>query len=255
MLHRIVGTSWSGRSRVTLVHGFTQTLASWDEVAAWLDKAGVEVVQVDLPGHGGSAGLRLGFGETALALGGAGGRGCYAGYSMGGRLCLRLALERPDLVSSLVLIGASPGLADAADRAARRDADGRLADDVLEAGTADFLERWLAQPLLQMTQPPESDLIARRTNPPEGLSYALRELGTGRQEPLWDRLGELAMPVLLVVGEHDGKFRAIAERMAGAIGERATLAVVEGAGHAVPLDRPAACARLIADHALHDATR
>src|ERR671912_22925 len=46
--------------RVVLVHGFTQTLASWEAVGERL--AGrFEVVRVDLPGHGGSGGVRVGF--------------------------------------------------------------------------------------------------------------------------------------------------------------------------------------------------
>ena len=241
--------------RVTLVHGFTQTVRSWDGVAGRLEQEGFEVVRVDLPGHGGSVAVRLGFREAALALGEAGGPGCYVGYSMGGRLCLRLALERPDLVTSLVLIGASPGLSDPEEREARRKADAFLAEDVLDRGTASFLEGWTAQPLFEGTRLPPEDLTARRANPPEGLAYALRELGSGSQDPLWGRLGELAMPVLIVVGERDAKFRAVAERMRAAIGERARVAVVHGAGHAVPLDRTEACARLIAEAAAHAATR
>ena len=57
--------------------------------------------------------------------------------------------------------------------------------------------------------------------------------------PLWDRLGELTMPVTLVVGERDAKFRAIAERMG------APVVVVPGAGHAVHLEAPAAVAAAI----------
>ena len=46
-------------------------------------------------------------------------RATYVGYSQGGRLCLQLALDRPDLVDELVLVSASPGIADDAERAAR----------------------------------------------------------------------------------------------------------------------------------------
>jgi 2-succinyl-6-hydroxy-2,4-cyclohexadiene-1-carboxylate synthase len=173
---------------------------------------------------------------------------------MGGRLCLRLALDHPDLVRALVLIGASPGLADPAERAERRRSDARLAADLESSGTSDFLERWLAQPLFKTTTPPPHDLAARRANSPAGLAYVLRTLGTGAQDPLWDRLPELAMPVLLVAGELDAKFRAIAERMAAAIGPSASTAWVAGAGHAVLLDQPEACARLIAETAAHAAT-
>jgi 2-succinyl-6-hydroxy-2,4-cyclohexadiene-1-carboxylate synthase len=236
------------------VHGFTQTRRSWDEVAVHLEDR-FELVRVDLPGHGASSEVRLDFAEAASAIGDAGGPATYVGYSMGGRLCLRLAVDRPDLVRALVLIGASPGLADPAAREERRRSDARLAADLEANGTGEFLVRWLAQPLFEATTPRPADLEARRANSPQGLAYAQRTLGTGNQDPLWDRLAELTMPVLLVAGEADAKFRGIAERMAGEIGASAKTAWVEGAGHAVILDQPAACARLIAATAAHAATR
>jgi pimeloyl-ACP methyl ester carboxylesterase len=60
-------------------------------------------------------------------------------------------------------------------------------------------------------------------------------------EPLWDRLPELAVPVTLVVGERDEKFRAIAERMRKRLPD-AQVTVVPGAGHAVHLEDPEAVA-------------
>lgn len=238
--------------RVVLVHGFTQTGRSWDEVAAAL--TGVELARVDLPGHGGSAQVRLKFAETAAAIGDAGARAVYVGYSMGGRLCLRLAVDRPDLVSALVLVGASPGLVDAGERERRRRSDFRLATDLVECGTEDFLHHWLAQPMFETLEPRAAELAARRTNPPEGLASALRELGTGAQEPLWHRLGELGMPVVLVAGERDAKFVDLARRMAAQMGANARTVFVADAGHAVHLDRPGACAELVQD-VVDDVTR
>ena len=84
----------------------------------------------------------------------------------------------------------------------------------------------------------------RLRNTPAGLAAALRGIGTGAMTPLWDRLGELAMPVLLIVGEGDAKFRALGERMAAAI-PAAELAVVPDAGHAVHLEAPDAVAAVI----------
>jgi len=250
--------------RVVLVHGFTQTARSWDDVAARLEaQGGYDVVRVELPGHGAASDRRLDFVDAAHAIGDEGGAGVYAGYSMGGRLCLRLALDRPEVVRALVLFGASPGLEDADDRTARRRSDARLAGDLESGGIREFLDRWLAQPLFETMAATASghaagrraDLAARRTNSPAGLAYALRTLGTGSQDPLWDRLPELAMPVTMVAGESDPKFRAIAERMAAAIGPVARTAWVSGAGHAVILDQPDACADLIAAAAGHAATR
>jgi pimeloyl-ACP methyl ester carboxylesterase len=85
----------------------------------------------------------------------------------------------------------------------------------------------------------------RRRNTPAGLASALRGLGTAALPSVWERLGELSMPVTLIAGERDGKFRAIAEEMATAIPD-AEVVVVGGAGHAVHLEAPAHVARIIA---------
>jgi pimeloyl-ACP methyl ester carboxylesterase len=81
---------------------------------------------------------------------------------------------------------------------------------------------------------------------PAGLARALRGLGTGALPSLWNRLGELEMPVSLVVGERDPKFRELAQRMAEGIA-RARVHVVAGAGHAVHLEAPERVAELIAE--------
>ena len=237
MLHVVEEGVAGAGSRVVLVHGFTQTLRSWDPLAARL-AARRPVARVDLPGHGGSAAVRLDFVETTAALGAVGGEAAYVGYSLGGRLCLRLTLDRPDLVAALVLIGASPGLADPAERAARKEADEALAAAIQRAGTGAFLERWLAAPPFASLRPAPADVAARRANPPEGLAAALRLLGTGVQDPLWDRLGELRPPVLLVAGAEDAKFAVLARQMAEGIGASAEVALIPGAGHAAHLEQP-----------------
>jgi 2-succinyl-6-hydroxy-2,4-cyclohexadiene-1-carboxylate synthase len=242
-LHRVVGGRRAG-GRVVLVHGFTQTLAAWGPVGRRL--AGRrQVVRVDLPGHGASGAVRVGFGEAAGLVGEAGGAGVYVGYSLGGRLCLRLALDRPDLVRGLVLVGASPGIADPGARAARRDADEALAAGIERDGVAVFLDRWLAGPLFAGLPEEAAGRRDRLANTPEGLAYALRRLGTGAQEPLWGRLAGLRPPTLLVAGALDAKFAGIAHDMAAAAGTGARVALVAGAGHAVPLERPDAMAALV----------
>ncbi|MDQ4070622.1 MAG: alpha/beta fold hydrolase [Actinomycetota bacterium] len=233
------------RQRLVLVHGFTQTLRSWDAITAPL--AGMsEVVRVDLPGHGGSSQVDLDFVATAAAIGDAGGTATYVGYSMGGRLSLRLAVDRPDRVRALVLIGASPGLADDGERAGRRASDEALAAEIEGSSTASFLQRWLAQPMFSGLRPEPADLEARLANRPAGLATALRRLGTGAQEPLWDRLGELSMPVLAVTGREDAKFATVAEEMVGAIGANAEAVTLAGAGHAAHLERPRSFCQLLA---------
>ena len=135
------------------------------------------------------------------------------------------------------------GLADPAERAARRAADEALAQRIEAIGVEAFACEWGAQPLFA-GQPERVAAAAhadRLRNTPEGLAAALRGLGTGAMQPLWDRLPELALPVTLVVGERDEKFRAIAERMAARL-PAARVVVVDGAGHAAHLEAPQALA-------------
>lgn len=222
--------------RIVLLHGFTQTGACWGPLATGL-AAEHEVVAVDLPGHGGSGAIEVGIESGTTLIAAAGGAATYVGYSMGGRFALRLALDRPDVVERLVLIGASPGLADADERAARRASDDALAAKVEAVGVEAFVRDWLALPLFAGIPHELRFETERCTNTAAGLASSLRLAGTGAQEPLWDRLGELAMPVLLVTGADDTKFTAIAATMAAAI-SNAEHVVVDGAGHTVHLERP-----------------
>ncbi|MGA9859390.1 MAG: 2-succinyl-6-hydroxy-2,4-cyclohexadiene-1-carboxylate synthase [Solirubrobacteraceae bacterium] len=233
---------------VVLLHGFTNTGASWSGVAAQLPQ-NYRPLSPDIRGHGASSDRRpvslAGVLEDLAALDAP--RFALAGYSMGGRLALHAALVMPERVQRLVLIGASPGLADADDRAARRAADEALADEVEQLSIEQFATRWARTPVLA-GQPP--DVLAsvhaqRLANTPAGLAAALRGLGTGALPSLWDRLPELEIDVELVVGERDEKFRAVAERMLGAL-PAGRLTVVPGAGHAVHLEAPAAVAEVIA---------
>jgi 2-succinyl-6-hydroxy-2,4-cyclohexadiene-1-carboxylate synthase len=232
----LASTARGTGERIVLVHGFTQTGRSWDRVAARLS-ATWEVVTVDAPGHAASATIRADLPEAAEMLGATGGPATYLGYSMGGRLCLHLALARPELVRRLVLVSATAGIEDPGERAARRQADEQLAASIERDGLDAFLDRWLALPLFATLPRDAAGLEERRQNTAEGLATSLRLTGTGTQDSLWDRLGDLTMPVLLVAGELDARFVGIAERMAGLI-PGSSLEVVAEAGHSVHLERP-----------------
>lgn len=229
--------------RLVLVHGFTQTARSWSSLAKELADQ-FEVLSVDAPGHGGAADVRADVTQAAQLVGEVGGPATYVGYSMGGRICLRLAIDSPQLVRRLVLISATAGIEDPAEREARRQHDEELASSVERDGVDVFVDRWVAQPLLAgLADPGVAD---RRRNTMAGLASSLRLAGTGAMEPVWDRLPELAMPVLLVAGERDTKFVALAERMAALI-PHSELVIVAGSGHTVHLERADAFVALLAD--------
>jgi 2-succinyl-6-hydroxy-2,4-cyclohexadiene-1-carboxylate synthase len=224
------------RPRVVLVPGFTQTARSWMG-AAEVVRQTCDVNAIDVP-------MPSTFGGTARAIGGAGGHAIYVGYSMGGRLCLRLAIDRPDLVSALMLVSASPGIANNREREARAEADEVLAESI-EHDTVDaFLTYWLAQPMFATIPPNAPGLSDRRRLTTDYLAACLRLLGAGVMEPMWNDLSKLTMPVLLVTGTLDEKYAAIARRMLERMHPGVAHVQLEG-GHALPLEQPAVLGGLI----------
>jgi 2-succinyl-6-hydroxy-2,4-cyclohexadiene-1-carboxylate synthase len=230
-------------ARVVLVHGFTQTPRSWRFVEPALTGAGHDVVTPTLPGHGGRPPADLP--TAAAAMANSHGPAVWVGYSMGGRLCLHLALTRPAAAEGLVLLGATAGIDDRRARNRRRHNDELLATRIEHVGVPAFVDEWTAQPMFSGVPAERLDVDDRRGHDAAGLAGALRLAGTGAQAPLWDRLPELGdagLPVLLLAGELDGKFKAEARRMASAIGPSTAVEWVGGAGHAAHLERPEAVA-------------
>ena len=223
--------------RLVLLHGFTQTRQSWRRTVSALGGS-YRALTPDLPGHGMAAERRpASFAACAAYVRALADGPCtLVGYSMGGRIALHTAFAMPGLVRRLVLVGASPGIADAGERSARRQADEALADRIEAIGVEAFAAEWGAQPLFagQEERVAAAAHADRLRNTASGLAAALRGLGTGVMEPLWDRLPSLAIPVVLVVGERDEKFHAIGSRMVAAI-----------SGHAGQLERPEAVAAAI----------
>jgi 2-succinyl-5-enolpyruvyl-6-hydroxy-3-cyclohexene-1-carboxylate synthase len=255
------GLAWRVRSRglarqmpLVLLHGFTGTGEFWLPVAQRLARR--RCVIPDLPGHGDTDAplppeeWRLDRAADALvamleALGER--RFALAGYSMGARLALAVALRHPDRVAALALVGATPGIADAAEREARAKGDLDLAQSIEREGIVAFSRRWEANPLFATQAAMDPALVAsmrsqRHAQHPGRLAAALRAFGTGFQPPAHEAMASLRMPVLLMAGSLDAKFAAIARDMASRIpGSAACL--VPGAGHAVPLERAPECAR------------
>ncbi|MBN2112580.1 MAG: alpha/beta fold hydrolase [Acidimicrobiia bacterium] len=230
------------------LHGFTQRGAMWDEVAGLV---GGPWAAPDLPGH---AGQPICDWDEAVARVGEWLRGlprprALVGYSMGGRLALGAALEHAELVDSLVLLSASPGIGDAQARRERLEADRGLADRIEAIGLSAFLEEWLARPWFGggRTPPPEwrqAEHAARSAGEATGVAEALRRLGQGSQPYYGDRLGELRPPVVLVAGSDDAPYAALACRM-GAAAARSRVVLLGGAGHAVVAERPGEVAVLL----------
>lgn len=230
---------------LVLAHGFTQNARCWGGFGDLL-AARRPVRPVDVAGHGSSPPV-ADLAAAARQLGLDGGWGPYLGYSLGGRVALHLALIQPDLVRALVLIGAHPGIEDDDDRRRRRRADDTLADRLEAIGLEAFLDEWLAQPLFAGLDRRADQRAARLDNDPAALAQVLRRLGTGRQVPLWSRLGALTVPVLYIAGGEDETYRRIGRQFVAGVGPTARLAVIDGVGHAAHLEAPEVVGETVLD--------
>jgi len=276
------GSSKADASAVLMLHGFMGSGADWLPVAKAAGTRRRRYLCPDLPGHGVVQHLLDGadapMKEVAASLvAGLERRGigpcALAGYSMGGRLALYLAIHFPARFTRLVLLSASPGIADPDERRERRLRDKQLAlhlrqfHSARETGDASiepahpenyepswdgnfhaFLRRWYMQPMFEsLLERPEllDEILQRRGgNNPKALAASLHGLGTGMQPSLWHRLGSVKVPVLLVSGERDAKFTAIAQAMREEL-SGARHEVIEGCGHCPHEEVPGQFASLL----------
>jgi len=245
----------SGAPLIAL-HGFTGTGRDFAPLAASLRRQAMTVMP-DLLGHGQSDApaepdrYRL---EQAvrdvLAVANGLGLGSFdlLGYSMGGRIAMRVALAAPERVHRLVLESASPGIRDPEERRRRQAADEDLARSIERDGLPAFVERWLGQDLFRsLRQLPARRYEALRQEKlgqrPEGLAASLRGGGAGVDPDVWSALGAIRQRVLLIGGMEDQKYLGILQQMADALPD-ARLVRVPRVGHTVHLERP----RLFADY-------
>jgi 2-succinyl-6-hydroxy-2,4-cyclohexadiene-1-carboxylate synthase len=233
---------------LVLLHGFGGTHRAWDAVEEHLSAQRYRPLALDLPGHGELADAPRpitfdGCVESVLARSPE--HFVLAGYSMGGRIALQLALATPARVKRLVLVAATAGIEDEQERARRRESDSALAKQLETGCYEQFIESWRAQPLFA-NEPAHVSALARadqRRNRPDALAAVLRGIGTGEMQPLWHRLPELQMSVVVLVGDRDVKFQVAGRRMVELM-PRAELRVVPGAHH-LPLESPRAVAKAI----------
>jgi 2-succinyl-6-hydroxy-2,4-cyclohexadiene-1-carboxylate synthase len=170
------------------------------------------------------------------------------GYSLGGRLALRAAMRAPARYAGLVTVGASAGIEAPGTRAARAEADAKLAAWMETQDIEQIVAVWERQPLFA----DQSDVLVEEQRPgrlaqdPRALALLLRTAGQGALEPVWQELHSLRVPVLAIAGALDERYCDAARRIARSVPD-GRAAIVELAGHAPQLQRPDEVAAALVD--------
>lgn len=232
---------------LVLVHGYSDSWRAFAPLMARLP-ASFRVVAVSLRGHGDSDRPDASYAVDAFvadavqAMDGLGvGRATVLGHSMGGFVAERLAIDHPDRVSDLVLVGAFRTLrGHPAGEALWRDAVAGLADPVDETFIRAFQESTLARPV-----PPaflEAVIGESRKLPARVWRAALRAM---LDDDFSRDLRKIAAPTTLLWGDRDGlSLREDQDALASAI-RGARLVVFRGCGHAPHWEAPDAVARAV----------
>jgi 2-succinyl-6-hydroxy-2,4-cyclohexadiene-1-carboxylate synthase len=222
--------------------------ADWLPIVEFL-KTTHYCVLPDLPGHGGNTsrdfdrphdlafiaqGVKIVLDQLGLK------NANVLGYSLGGRVALQLALDYPEKVNQLILENASPGIDDQDERDARVRLDQERAQ-AIEKDLDAFLEDWYRMPLfdsLALDPDQRAALVTNRAgNDPAWLAKLIVELSPGQVPSNWSRLNELKMPVALIGGELDIKYRSSLSSVQAAI-SNASLTLIPHAGHNAHLEQP-----------------
>jgi 2-succinyl-6-hydroxy-2,4-cyclohexadiene-1-carboxylate synthase len=231
--------------RYLLLHGFTGAPASFARLP--LPDGSLTPT---LGGHLGEP-VRGGFWDEVerLAALGADCQGLF-GYSLGGRLALGILARYPERFRHAVIASAQPGLQSAEAQSERRAGDARLVELLRERGLTAFVDHWQALPLWASQGELSTELKAeqralRLSHHADGLAESLIQHGLGEMPDLRPQLPAVRGLVDVVVGERDLKFVTLGRELTQLL-PHATLTIMPGAGHNLLLERPAACAELLA---------
>ena len=241
------------------VHGLFGSSADWRDVIAHLSHER-GALALDLPGHGGSEPLAphlSSFDECVdyLAeelrskvqkpvIG--------VGYSLGGRIVLGLWKRAPELFSALCLVSTFPGFQEERERELRAGTDREWIKKLQHVSADTFFSQWYDQPLFGRSEW-SAELQARILQSRvelhiPNLSGIFAATSVASMPSFWHELAEAPMPVQYVAGSRDEKYLQIARQVA----ERnpaIAVSVIEGAGHLIPLERPAELARALDEFA------
>lgn len=247
-----------GAPAVVLIHGTGASTDWWDPVVPQLAGA-CRVIRIDLAGHGRSASPAGGYGIPAQArragavldrLGA--GQVTVIGHSTGGTVATALAEQRPGKVTALALIGIGPSLDAVADqgvlgRLLLAPLPGRL---LWSLRTKAMVRKALRTAFTRPVDIPDAIITATLGMTHRALAGTSRASDDYlRQQSLPGRLAALGLPVLVIFGADDQRWRSSSATAYHAV-PGARVEMLPGIGHTPMMEDPQTTGKLLLDFAV-----
>jgi len=246
-----------GAPAVLLIHGTGASTAWWDPVVPPLAGA-CRVIRVDLAGHGRSASPASGYDIPAQArrVGAAldrlgAGRATVIGHSTGGTVATALAEQRPGVVTALALVDIGPSLDAFIDqgvlgRLLLAPLPGRL---LWALRTEAMIRKAMRTAFTRPVDIPDAIINATLGMTHRALAETSRASDDYlRQQSLPDRLAVLGLPVLVIFGTDDQRWRSSSPAAYHAV-PGARVEMLPGVGHTPMMEDPQTTGKLLLDFA------
>lgn len=230
---------------IVFIHGMGLDLSLWDDCAA--DLAGsFRIIRLDMIGHGRSTPLPETWGldehtkQVADLLDHLGvAKATIIGFSLGGTVAQRFALDYPQKTAGLIVVASVYGRTD--EEQAAVEARLRVVEAEGPQGVvAGALSRWFT-PDFQSRHPDVVENWRRRLSANDPRAYLnAYQIYTYGHRTFQHRLGDIHVPALVLTGDHDpGQNPRMARAMSAAI-PGSEVKILSDVAHMLPLERPQA---------------
>ena len=225
---------------IVFLHGFLGTTNDWKQIVSYLPER--TCLAYDLPGHGKSPWIEMDICDLidsslppqSIDL---------VGYSMGGRLAMHFALQRPNRIHSLTIISAHYGLAEPEQKQLRLQEDRIWAQKILTLPFDQFLKSWYDRPIFaSLKQKPdlyrEMISLRKKSQRNKDLVRAMHTWSLGKQDYLGNALRSFSHPWRILYGEQDNHYSNLYAGWPNSY-------CISNAGHTVLLESPKEVAALL----------
>lgn len=249
-----------GTETIVMLHGFGGTGEVFNEISDELLNSGISTVLIDLPGHGltksdpepkifniqAQVYHLIELFETLNLK-----NPWLYGYSMGGRIALKMAIETNAKLKGLILESAQLGIVEESERIIRVESDRELATKLRKDPTS-FFNRWNRLPLFNSGSDYKNEATIKfesiqRSQNPDLLALCLENMSPGLDPAIApDQLEHLPIPVLVLTGMLDKKYDLNWIKIASRHNTIDHTRIPES-GHRIHLDQP----ELLAKELIH----